>query len=180
MQKGNISVQSENIFPIIKKFLYSDHEIFLRELVANAIDATTKLKSIASRGELQGETGDLTVEILVDKKKGTLTIRDKGIGMSEEEVNKYLNQIAISSAQEFVDKYQGEHNIIGKFGLGFYSAFMVADKVEVNTKSWRTVATAIRSSALFPARKRTVARTSSCTSAMTAKSFWKTAASRSF
>lgn len=143
MQKGNISVQSENIFPIIKKFLYSDHEIFLRELVANAIDATTKLKSIASRGELQGETGDLTVEILVDKKKGTLTIRDKGIGMSEEEVNKYLNQIAISSAQEFVDKYQGEHNIIGKFGLGFYSAFMVADKVEVNTKSWRTDAAAV-------------------------------------
>jgi molecular chaperone HtpG len=137
MQKGNISVQSENIFPIIKKFLYSDHEIFLRELVANAIDATTKLKSVASRGELQGETGDLTVEIILDKDAGTLTIRDKGIGMSEAEVNKYLNQIAISSAQEFVEKYQGEHNIIGKFGLGFYSAFMVADKVEVNTKSWR-------------------------------------------
>ncbi len=138
MQKGNISVQTENIFPIIKKFLYSDHEIFLRELIANAIDATTKLKSVASRGELQGEVGDLTVEVILDKDAGTLTIRDKGIGMSEEEVNKYLNQIAISSAQEFVDKYQGEHNIIGKFGLGFYSAFMVADKVEVNTKSWRT------------------------------------------
>lgn len=137
MQKGNISVQSENIFPIIKKFLYSDHEIFLRELVANAIDATTKLKSVASRGELQGEVGDLTVEVIIDKEAGTLTIRDKGIGMSEAEVNKYLNQIAISSAQEFMDKYQGEHNIIGKFGLGFYSAFMVADKVEVNTKSWR-------------------------------------------
>lgn len=137
MQKGNISVQTENIFPIIKKFLYSDHEIFLRELIANAIDATTKLKSIVSRGELQGEAGDLTVEVIADKAAGTLTIRDKGIGMSEEEVNKYLNQIAISSAQEFVEKYQGEHNIIGKFGLGFYSAFMVADKVEVNTKSWR-------------------------------------------
>lgn len=138
MQKGNISVQSENIFPIIKKFLYSDHEIFLRELVANAIDATTKLKSVASRGELQGEVGDITVEVIIDKEAGTLTVRDKGIGMSEAEVNKYLNQIAISSAQEFVEKYQGEHNIIGKFGLGFYSAFMVADKVEVNTKSWRT------------------------------------------
>ncbi|MBK9013455.1 MAG: molecular chaperone HtpG [Saprospiraceae bacterium] len=138
MQKGNISVQTENIFPIIKKFLYSDHEIFLRELIANAIDATTKLKSVASRGELQGEIGDLTIEVIADKAAGTLTIRDKGIGMSEEEVNKYLNQIAISSAQEFVEKYQGEHNIIGKFGLGFYSAFMVADKVEVNTKSWRT------------------------------------------
>ncbi|MBK8562782.1 MAG: molecular chaperone HtpG [Saprospiraceae bacterium] len=137
MQKGNISVQSENIFPIIKKFLYSDHEIFLRELIANAIDATTKLKSVASRGELNGEVGDLTVEVIADKAAGTLTILDKGIGMSEEEVNKYLGQIAISSAQEFVDKYQGEHNIIGKFGLGFYSAFMVADRVEVSTKSWR-------------------------------------------
>ncbi|MBI5916643.1 MAG: molecular chaperone HtpG [Bacteroidetes bacterium] len=137
MQKGNISVQTENIFPIIKKFLYSDHEIFLRELVSNAVDATTKLKSLASRGELKGDIGDLTIEIEVNKKKGTLTVRDKGIGMSEEEVNKYLNQIAISSAQEFLEKYQGENNIIGKFGLGFYSAFMVADKVEVSTKSWR-------------------------------------------
>src|SRR4030095_8923298 len=100
MQKGQIRVQTENIFPIIKKFLYSDHEIFLRELVANAIDATTKLKSIASRGELQSETRDLTVEVVADKAAGTLTISDKGIGMSEEEVNKYLNQIAISSAQE--------------------------------------------------------------------------------
>lgn len=143
MQKGNISVQSENIFPIIKKFLYSDHEIFLRELVANAIDATTKLKSLASRGELQSEIGDLTIEVITDRTAGTLTIRDKGIGMSEAEVNKYLNQIAISSAQEFVEKYQGEHNIIGKFGLGFYSAFMVADKVEVNTKSWRTDESAV-------------------------------------
>ena len=131
-------METENIFPIIKKFLYSDHEIFLRELIANAIDATTKLKSVASRGELQGEIGDLTIEVITDKTAGTLTIRDKGIGMNEEEVNKYLNQIAISSAQEFVEKYQGEHNIIGKFGLGFYSAFMVADQVEVNTKSWRT------------------------------------------
>ncbi len=137
MQKGNISVQTENIFPIIKKFLYSDHEIFLRELISNAVDATTKLKSLASRGNFKGELGDLTIEVIIDEKKKTLTIRDKGIGMTEEEVGKYLNQIAISSAQEFLEKYQSEHNIIGKFGLGFYSAFMVADKVEAVTKSWK-------------------------------------------
>lgn len=137
MQKGNISVQTENIFPIIKKFLYSDHEIFLRELISNAVDATTKLKSLASRGEYKGELGDLTIEVISNKKGKTLTIRDKGIGMTEAEVNKYLNQIAISSAQDFVEKYQSEHNIIGKFGLGFYSAFMVANKVEVVTKSWQ-------------------------------------------
>lgn len=137
MQKGNIAVQTENIFPIIKKFLYSDHEIFLRELVSNAVDATTKLKSLASRGQVKGELGDLTIEVILDKKKKTLTIRDKGIGMTEGEVQKYLNQIAISSAQEFVEKYKDEANIIGKFGLGFYSAFMVADKVEVHTKSWQ-------------------------------------------
>ncbi|HFA51708.1 MAG TPA: molecular chaperone HtpG [Bacteroidetes bacterium] len=137
MQKGNISVQTENIFPIIKKFLYSDQEIFLRELISNAIDATNKIKSLSSRGEYKGELGDLTIEVKLDKKAKTLTISDKGIGMSEEEVGKYLNQIAISSAQEFVEKYKDEANIIGKFGLGFYSAFMVADKVEVNTKSWK-------------------------------------------
>jgi molecular chaperone HtpG len=137
MQKGNISVQTENIFPIIKKFLYSDHEIFLRELISNAVDATTKLKAISSKGEFSGELGDLTIEVIANNKEKTLTIRDKGIGMTEEEVNKYLNQIAISSAQDFVEKYQGENNIIGKFGLGFYSAFMVAEKVEVVTKSWR-------------------------------------------
>ena len=137
MQKGNISVQSENIFPIIKKFLYSDQEIFLRELIANAVDATTKIKSLASRGQYKGELGDLTIEIKLDKDAKTLTICDKGLGMSEEEVGKYLNQIAISSAQEFVEKYKDESNIIGKFGLGFYSAFMVADKVEVHTQSWQ-------------------------------------------
>ena len=127
----------ENIFPIIKKFLYSDQEIFLRELISNAIDATSKIKSLSSRGEYKGELGDLTLEIILDKEAKTLTIKDKGLGMSEEEVGKYLNQIAISSAQEFVEKYKDEANIIGKFGLGFYSAFMVADKVEVNTKSWQ-------------------------------------------
>ncbi|MEY3368630.1 MAG: hypothetical protein RI973_1785 [Bacteroidota bacterium] len=137
MQKGNISVQTENIFPVIKKFLYSDHEIFLRELVSNAVDATTKIRSLASRGDYKAELGDLTIEIILDAKNKTLTIKDKGIGMTEAEVNKYLNQIAISSAQEFVEKYQGEANIIGKFGLGFYSAFMVADKVQVLTKSWQ-------------------------------------------
>lgn len=137
MQKGNISVQTENIFPIIKKFLYSDQEIFLRELIANAVDATSKIKSLVSRGEYKGNLGDLTIEVKLDEKAKTLTISDKGIGMSEEEVGKYLNQIAISSAQEFVEKYKDEANIIGKFGLGFYSAFMVADKVEVITKSWK-------------------------------------------
>ncbi len=144
MQKGTISVQTENIFPVIKKFLYSDHEIFLRELVSNAVDATTKLKSLASRGEQTGELDDLTIEVLLDEENKTLTIRDKGIGMTEEEVKRYLNQIAISSAQEFMEKYQGEANIIGKFGLGFYSAFMVADKVEVHTKSWKPDSTAVK------------------------------------
>jgi len=125
MQKGTISVQTENIFPIIKQFLYSDQEIFLRELVSNAVDATTKLKALASRGEVQGELGDLTIEILLDKEAKTLTIRDRGIGMTEDEVNRYLNQVAFSSAQEFLDKYKNDTgNIIGHFGLGFYSAFM--------------------------------------------------------
>lgn len=136
MQKGQISVQTENIFPIIKKFLYSDHEIFLRELIANAVDATTKVRALASRGELSGELGDLMIDILLDKKKKTLTIRDRGIGMTSEEVVRYLNQVAFSSASEFLEKYQDE-KIIGHFGLGFYSAFMVADKVEVVTRSWK-------------------------------------------
>ena len=137
MQKGNISVQTENIFPIIKQFLYSDQEIFLRELVSNAVDATNKLKTLSSRGEVKGEIGDTTIEILLDKEQKTLTIRDKGIGMTEEEVQKYLNQVAFSSAQEFLDKYKNESGIIGHFGLGFYSAFMVANKVEAITKSYK-------------------------------------------
>lgn len=137
MQEGKISVQTENIFPIIKRFLYSDQEIFLRELIANAIDATQKLKTLSARGEFKGELGDLTIDVLLDEKAGTLTIRDRGIGMSEEEVKKYLNQVAFSSAQEFLEKYKEDSNIIGHFGLGFYSAFMVSDKVEVETKSWR-------------------------------------------
>lgn len=143
MQKGTISVQTENIFPIIKQFLYSDQEIFLRELISNATDATTKLKTLSSRGIAQGELGDLTIEIILDEATKTLTIRDKGIGMTEEEVNKYLNQVAFSSAAEFLEKYKDE-SIIGHFGLGFYSAFMVAEKVEVVTKSFQKDAHAVR------------------------------------
>ena len=142
MQKGQISVQTENIFPIIKKFLYSDHEIFLRELVSNAVDASSKLKTLAARGEVKGEIGDLLINVDIQDDK--LIIRDRGIGMSEEEVMKYLNQVAFSSAQEFLEKYKGESSIIGHFGLGFYSAFMVADKVEVNTKSFRDEDKAVR------------------------------------
>ncbi len=137
VKRGNISVQTKNIFPIIKKFLYSDHEIFLRELISNAVDATNKLKTLASKGEFKGELGDLTIEVILDKEAKTLTIRDKGIGMTEEEVKKYLNQVAFSSAQEFLDKYQDDASIIGHFGLGFYSAFMVASKVEAVTLSYQ-------------------------------------------
>jgi molecular chaperone HtpG len=137
MQKGNISVETENIFPIIKQFLYSDQEIFLRELVSNAVDATSKLKTLASKGEVKGEIGDITIEVSVDKENKTITIADKGIGMTEAEVMKYLNQVAFSSATEFLEKYKNESSIIGHFGLGFYSAFMVADKVEVKTRSYK-------------------------------------------
>ena len=138
IMNGNLNVQTENIFPVIKKFLYSDHEIFLRELVSNAIDATQKLKALASRGELKGETGDLTVEVEVDSKKKTLTVKDHGIGMTAEEVEKYINQIAFSGATDFLDKYKDvQENLIGHFGLGFYSAFMVADKVEIFSKSYK-------------------------------------------
>ena len=138
IMNGNLNVQTENIFPVIKKFLYSDHEIFLRELVSNAIDATQKLKALASRGELKGETGDLTVEVEIDSKKKTLTVKDHGIGMTGEEVEKYINQIAFSGATDFLDKYKDvQENLIGHFGLGFYSAFMVADKVEIFSKSYK-------------------------------------------
>jgi molecular chaperone HtpG len=143
MQTGTISVQTENIFPIIKKFLYSDHEIFLRELVSNAVDATTKLHVLANRGEVKGEIGDTTIEVILNEADKQLIIRDKGIGMTEEEVLKYLNQIAFSSAAEFLEKHK-DSTIIGNFGLGFYSSFMVADKVEVVTKSWQKGAKAVR------------------------------------
>ncbi len=136
MQKGQIRVQTENIFPIIKKFLYSDHEIFLRELVSNAVDATQKLKTLSSIGEAKGELGDLKITVELDAKEKTLTISDNGIGMTAEEVDKYLNQVAFSGAEEFLKKYK-DANIIGHFGLGFYSAFMVSDKVEVYTKSFK-------------------------------------------
>ena len=139
METGKINVQTENIFPIIKKFLYSDHEIFLRELISNAVDATKKLKGLSQLGEAKGELGDLTIEISIDKDKNILKISDKGIGMTAEEVKKYINQIAFSSAGEFVEKLKNtdSNNIIGHFGLGFYSAFMVAEKVEINTKSYK-------------------------------------------
>src|SRR6201991_1756543 len=139
MQKGSIRVQTENIFPIIKKFLYSDHEIFLRELISNAVDATQKLKTLSSIGEAKGELGDLLIEVKLDEENKTITISDRGIGITADEVEKYLNQVAFSGAEEFVNKYKGqnENNIIGKFGLGFYSAFMVSDRVEVFTKSFK-------------------------------------------
>jgi molecular chaperone HtpG len=142
---GNISVHTENIFPIIKKFLYSDHEIFLRELVSNAVDATQKLKTLAASGEAKGELGDLKIKIKLDKEAKTLHIIDSGIGMTEEEVNKYINQLAFSSAEEFLDKYKDKGaQVIGHFGLGFYSAFMVAHKVELHTKSYKEGATAVK------------------------------------
>lgn len=138
MQKGNIGVTTENIFPVIKKFLYSDHEIFLRELVSNAVDATQKLKTLTKQGDFKGEEGDLTIRIKLDKEQGTLTISDRGIGMNAEEIDKYINQIAFSGVNDFMEKYKENANaIIGHFGLGFYSAFMVSKKVEIITKSYR-------------------------------------------
>ncbi len=146
MQKGNIRVQTENIFPIIKKFLYSDHEIFIRELVSNAVDATQKLKTFSSLGEAKGDIGDIDITIKIDKERKTLTISDKGVGMTADEVDKYINQVAFSGAEEFLEKYKGknEANIIGHFGLGFYSSFMVSDKVEIITKSYKEDAKAVR------------------------------------
>ncbi len=142
MANGKIGVTTENIFPVIKKFLYSDHEIFLRELVSNAVDATQKLKTLSSKGEVQGELGDLTIQIRVDKQARTLTVTDRGIGMSEEEVDRYINQIAFSGAEEFMAKYQ-DQAIIGHFGLGFYSSFMVSDRVEIFSRSYREGAKAV-------------------------------------
>ena len=146
MQKGSIRVQTENIFPIIKKFLYSEHDIFIRELVSNAVDATQKLRTLSSIGEMKGEMGELRIDISIDKDKKTLSIADKGIGMTEEEVDKYLNQVAFSGAEEFLEKYKGQNeaNIIGHFGLGFYSSFMVSSKVEVVTKSFKENAIPVR------------------------------------
>lgn len=145
MQKGNIDITTENIFPVIKKFLYSDHEIFLREIVSNAVDATQKLKTYSSKGDFKGEMGDLTIRIAVNKDAKTITISDRGIGMTAEEIDKYINQIAFSGANDFLEKYKNDANaIIGHFGLGFYSSFMVADKVEIITKSYREDAKAVK------------------------------------
>src|SRR6185369_3519004 len=140
IEKGTISINTENIFPIIKKFLYSDHEIFLRELVSNAVDATQKLKKLASLGEFNRELGDTRIEVTFDKNAKTITVSDKGLGMTGEEIKKYINQIAFSGATEFVEKFKDKgdvKDIIGKFGLGFYSAFMVADKVEIISRSYK-------------------------------------------
>ena len=145
MQKGNIGVTTENIFPVIKKFLYSDHEIFLREMVSNAVDATQKLKTLKQQGEFKGEEGDLSVRITLDKDNGTITISDHGIGMTEEEIDKYINQIAFSGVNDFLEKYKDNANqIIGHFGLGFYSSFMVSKKVEIITKSYKDDAKAVK------------------------------------
>ena len=145
MQKGNIGDTTENIFPVIKKFLYSDHEIFLREMVSNAVDATQKLKTLAQQGEFKGDLGDLTVHVSLDADKGTITISDRGIGMTEEEIDKYINQIAFSGVNDFLEKYKDNaNNIIGHFGLGFYSSFMVSKKVEIITKSYKDGAKAVK------------------------------------
>ena len=145
MQKGNIGVTTENIFPVIKKFLYSDQEIFLREMVSNAVDATQKLKTLQEKGEYKGELGDLTVRVNFDADKGTITISDHGIGMTEEEIDKYINQIAFSGVTDFLEKYKDNaNNIIGHFGLGFYSSFMVSKKVEIITKSWKEGSKAVK------------------------------------
>ena len=166
MQKGNIGVTTENIFPIIKKFLYSDHEIFLRELVSNAVDATQKLNTLASIGEFKGELGDLTIH--VELGKDTITISDRGIGLTAEEIEKYINQIAFSGANDFLEKYKNDANaIIGHFGLGFYSAFMVAKKVE------NGLVTVVLNLQLKKWKKQIEARISSCTLMMTARNFLK-------
>ena len=145
MQKGNIGVTTENIFPVIKKFLYSDHEIFLREMVSNAVDATQKMKTLAEKGEFKGELDDLKVSVNLDKEAGTLTISDNGIGMTEEEIDRYINQIAFSGVNDFLDKYKDNANaIIGHFGLGFYSSFMVSDRVDIITRSWKEGSKAVK------------------------------------
>ena len=148
---GKIGVTTENIFPVIKKFLYSDHEIFLREIVANAVDATQKLKAIAGKGEFKGVLGDLSIHIQNDEKANTLTITDRGIGMNAQEIDKYINQIAFSSAGEFLEKYKDQlDSIIGHFGLGFYSAFMVSKKVEIESLSYRGVKKVSNGAATVP------------------------------
>jgi len=145
IKEGNIGVTTDNIFPVIKKFLYSDQEIFLREIVSNAVDATQKLKTLSNRGDYKGELGDLAVRVSIDKKAKTLTVSDRGIGMTAEEIDKYINQIAFSGAEEFLEKYKNDANaIIGHFGLGFYSSFMVSSRVDIITRSWQEGAQAVK------------------------------------
>jgi len=145
MQKGNIGVTTENIFPVIKKFLYSDHEIFIREIVSNAVDATQKLKTLAGKGDFQGELGELKVNVSIDKDAGTITVSDRGIGMTADEIEKYINQIAFSGANDFLEKYKEDSAaIIGHFGLGFYSSFMVSDRVDIITRSYQEGAQAVK------------------------------------
>ena len=145
MKSGNIGITTENIFPVIKKFLYSDHDIFLREIVSNAVDATHKLKTLSAKGEFKGEMGELAVRVNIDKEQGTLTISDNGIGMTAEEIDKYINQIAFSGANEFLEKYSDDAAaIIGHFGLGFYSSFMVSKTVTIDTLSWKEGAKAVK------------------------------------
>lgn len=145
MQKGRIGVTTDNIFPVIKKFLYSDQEIFLREVISNAVDATQKLKTLASVGDFKEELGDLSIRVSLNSKNKTLTVSDRGIGMTAEEIDKYINQIAFSGAEEFLEKYKTDANaIIGHFGLGFYSTFMVSSRVEIVTKSWKEGSKAVR------------------------------------
>ena len=170
MQKGNIGVTTENIFPVIKKFLYSDHEIFLREMVSNAVDATQKMKTLAAQGEYKEDLGDLTVRISFDADKGTITISDHGIGMTEEEIDKYINQIAFSGVSDFLEKYKDNaNNIIGHFGLGFYSSFMVSKKVEIITKSYKEGSVVLPMRSTMPSANST-AQISSSTLTMTARS----------
>jgi Molecular chaperone, HSP90 family len=184
--KGQIGVTTENIFPVIKQFLYSDHEIFLRELVANAVDATQKLKALAASGDCKDELGDLKVRIELDDKEKTLKIIDQGIGMTEEEVDKYINQIAFSSAGEFLEKYKDQiGSIIGHFGLGFYSAFMVSKKVTIETLSWKEGAKAVKwscdgspSMRWRRSRRRTAVRSSPSTSTTTPRNMPRKAASK--
>ncbi|WP_234408722.1 ATP-binding protein [Marinilabilia salmonicolor] len=145
MQKGKIGISTENIFPIIKKYLYSDHEIFLRELISNAVDATQKLNTLARIGDYKGEVGDTTIRVSIDEKKKTITISDRGIGMTSDEIEKYINQVAFSGANEFLEKYKNDANaIIGHFGMGFYSSFMVSKKVEIHTLSHKDGAKAVK------------------------------------
>jgi molecular chaperone HtpG len=180
MQKGQIRVQTENIFPIIKKFLYSDHDIFLRELIANAVDATQKLKTYSSSGEAKGDLGELRIDVVLDKDAKTLTISDRGIGMTSEEVDKYINQVAFSSAEEFLAKYKGQNeaNIIGHFGLGFYSGFMVSEKVQLSTLSYKEGSEAVVWECDGSPEKQNAAHQSSCSSTKKALNSWIASASR--